>query len=76
MLSFSSCDKIIFFIVEIFQQRVYEEVIDAVGIDGEITYDALRKLELTERIIKETWRILPVVNVIVRETNADIKLGK
>lgn len=51
-------------------------MIDAVGIDGEITYDALRKLELTERIIKETWRILPVVNVIVRETNADIKLGK
>lgn len=59
-----------------FQQQVYEEVIDAVGKDGEITFQILKKLELTERVIKESMRILPIVNLIVRELKADIDIGE
>lgn len=59
-----------------FKQKVYEEVIDAVGTEGEITHEVLKKMEFTERVIKETWRILAIVNMIVREAKADIKVGK
>lgn len=58
------------------QEKVYEEVMTVLGKDGEITFDILKKLELTERVIKETLRLLPVVNLIVRDVREDIELSK
>ncbi|MFC6835471.1 cytochrome P450 [Halomarina ordinaria] len=56
------------------EERFHEEVDSVLG--GEApTMGDLRHLEYTERVLKETMRVLPPVYTLFRQANADVKLG-
>ncbi|XP_030755085.1 cytochrome P450 3A19-like [Sitophilus oryzae] len=57
------------------QEKVYEEVITEIGRDTPIEIDHLPKLKYTERVISESMRILPPVNMVARYINKDIQIG-
>ncbi|CAH1100801.1 unnamed protein product [Psylliodes chrysocephalus] len=57
------------------QQKVYDEVIDAVGLTGEIESSNLVKMKYTERAIKESLRLFPPVVTFGRTITEDIDLG-
>ncbi|XP_019875986.2 cytochrome P450 4C1 [Aethina tumida] len=57
------------------QERVYKEIIDAVGKEGIIDQSDLSKFVYTDMAIKESQRLLPVVPLIARIASADIQLG-
>jgi cytochrome P450 len=55
-------------------ERLYEEV-DAVLGGDRPTMGDLRDLKYTERVLKETMRLLPPVYTLFRQPNADVRLG-
>ncbi|CAH1100800.1 unnamed protein product [Psylliodes chrysocephalus] len=57
------------------QQKVYDEVIDAIGLTEEIDPTGLVKMKYTERVIKETLRLFPPVVMFGRRLTGDINLG-
>lgn len=58
------------------QQKVYREVIDVIGVDGKILPNHIRKLEYTERVVKEVLRLFPIAPILGREINAEIPIGE
>ncbi|CAH1971003.1 unnamed protein product [Acanthoscelides obtectus] len=57
------------------QRKVYQEIVDVVGVEGEIRPEHLQRLEYTERVIKETLRVFPAVGMFSRYVAEDIDLG-
>lgn len=58
------------------QDRVYDEIRTHVDDLDQLDYDTLTKLDYTERTIKETMRMFPLAQGILRETDDDIQLSK
>ena len=59
------------------QDKIVDELKEVYYSDEvEITYESLSKLDYLERVIKESLRLCPVVPIIGRETQGNIKLGK
>lgn len=56
------------------QERVYEEIRSNVTDNDHLDYDTLSKLDYMERAIKETMRMFPLAQGLMRETDADIQL--
>ncbi|CAH1967628.1 unnamed protein product [Acanthoscelides obtectus] len=57
------------------QEEVYKEIIDVVGVEGEVMPQDLIRMELTERVIKETLRLFPAGPVMSRYVSGDIDIG-
>lgn len=57
------------------QDRVYEEICANVQDIECLDYDTVSKLDYMERTIKETMRLYPLSQVLVRETDADVQLN-
>ncbi|VEN35567.1 unnamed protein product [Callosobruchus maculatus] len=57
------------------QQRVYEEVMDVIGPENSVETEHLLKLEYTERVIKESMRLFPVVSIVSRYVAEDVEIG-
>ncbi|VEN38626.1 unnamed protein product, partial [Callosobruchus maculatus] len=56
------------------QQKVYEEMIDAIGPDEIVRPSHLRKLNYTERVIKETLRMFSIATFFSRHVTEDLDL--
>lgn len=57
------------------QQKVYEETIEILGHDRQMTPEDLTLFQYTERVIKETMRLFPIGPLIVRAVDEDTKLS-
>ncbi|CAG9858211.1 unnamed protein product [Phyllotreta striolata] len=57
------------------QQQVHQEVVDVVG-QQQIKISDLPRLELTDRVIKETMRLFPPFTIYARETTAELHLDQ
>ncbi|XP_030754986.1 cytochrome P450 4C1-like [Sitophilus oryzae] len=57
------------------QNKLYEEILEEIGLDRPIEASDLHKLKYTERVILETLRLIPVVPIIGRYISKDIKCG-
>ena len=72
---------IVFFVVILLathpdiQDKIVDELKEVYSDEIEITYESLSKLDYLERVIKESLRLCPVVPIIGRETQGNIKLG-
>ncbi|GMT10865.1 hypothetical protein PFISCL1PPCAC_2162, partial [Pristionchus fissidentatus] len=59
-----------------FQQRCYEEIHEIFGeSDRDCTHDDLKRMEFTERFIKETMRMFAPVPLVERELQKDFQMG-
>lgn len=60
------------------QDKVYDEIKDVFGDDksNPITYHQLLELKYMELVLKETMRLHPAVQIIGRNVDRDLKLGK
>jgi len=47
------------------QERVYDEIIDKIGLDGEITYENVNELNYMDLVINESLRVYPPVPLFV-----------
>ena len=47
------------------QERVYDEIIDKIGLDGEITYENVNELNYMDLVINESLRVYPPVPLSV-----------
>lgn len=56
------------------QERLYEEIRTTVTDHDNIDYDALTKLVYMERVLKESIRLLPITQVMLRQTEVDLQL--
>lgn len=56
------------------QERVYEEICANVRDIDHLDYDALTKMDYMERTIKETMRLFPLVQGVLRETDDNVQL--
>lgn len=59
-----------------FQEKLYQEAIEVVGVDGPVKSEHLPKLKYTLMVIYETLRVFPVIQYMARLASDDIKLGK
>nr|CAH7767116.1 unnamed protein product [Callosobruchus chinensis] len=57
------------------QQRVYEEVMEVLGPEKSVEPADLLKLDYTERVIKESMRLFPVVSLVSRYVAEDVEIG-
>ena len=57
------------------QQRLYEEVTDAIDSNGDIDYDVLSTLPYLDAVISETLRLHSPIVRTLRQANQDYKLG-
>ncbi|XP_049820649.1 cytochrome P450 4C1-like [Aethina tumida] len=57
------------------QERVYQEIIDVVGKDGDILHTDLPKLKYTKMAIYESQRLLPSIPLIARKIKEKLDLG-
>lgn len=58
------------------QDKVYKEIREAIGDRDEIDFDVISQMEYLSRVVKEGLRVLPIVPILGRKTNADIKIGE
>ncbi|VEN51014.1 unnamed protein product, partial [Callosobruchus maculatus] len=58
------------------QDHVYKEIIEVVGEYEEITYENVKSLELTERVILESLRICPIMFSLTRYTKERVRIGR
>lgn len=61
------------------QQQVYEEIVGYYGAETrqpKVVYEDLSKLELLDRVLKETLRFFPVVPYFARKLRKDFMLGE
>lgn len=56
------------------QERVYEEISANVSDVEALDYDTLTKLEYMDRTIKETMRMFPLAQILLRQTDEDVQL--
>lgn len=62
-----------------YQQRVFEEVTQILPEKSSVdclSYEDLRYLEFTERAIKETMRLFPVVPMVTKKATSSIDLSE
>ncbi|CCD61789.1 Cytochrome P450 [Caenorhabditis elegans] len=59
------------------QQNVYEEIVSVFGEDPneDVTTEGIKKLEYTERMLKESKRICPTVPAVLRQLISDMEIG-
>lgn len=57
------------------QQKLYEEVMQVVGAEFDVTDEHLPLLKYVELVVKETERLHPSVPVIAREVTHPIEIG-
>ena len=57
------------------QQKLYEELIEAFGADGQIGYEELNRLPYLDACISETLRLYPPIPRLEREAGCDFELG-
>ncbi|EGT55334.1 hypothetical protein CAEBREN_32828 [Caenorhabditis brenneri] len=59
------------------QEKVYEELIEIFGEDPDedVTSESIKKLEYTERVLKESKRRLPPVPMVQRKLREDMEIG-
>ena len=57
------------------QERLYEEVMSAIDIKGDISYEDLSKLPFLDAVLSETMRLYPPVLRLERKCLTDYKLG-
>ncbi|XP_017778218.1 PREDICTED: cytochrome P450 4C1-like [Nicrophorus vespilloides] len=57
-----------------YQQLVYEEILEVVGLDRDIECTDIAKLKCLEKFIKETMRLFPIGPNIVRKVTEDLEL--
>jgi len=58
------------------QEKLYKEVVTAMGSEKEISYEDLHRLPYLDACISETLRVYPPVSRLEREVNQDFKLGE
>lgn len=58
------------------QDRLYEEIRTNVTDYDYIDYDTLTKLEYMDHVLKESMRLLPLAQIMLRESESDIQLTK
>lgn len=68
--------KLILFVSNFSQEKLYEEAINILGPDRPVEPEDLPKLKYTEMVLKETVRIFPGAPVVYRAVKEDLKLGK
>jgi cytochrome P450 len=56
------------------QEKVYEEIVNVVGLERLVQPQDLPLLEYTERVIKESLRLFPVGAISVRNLTEDLPL--
>ncbi|XP_075986358.1 uncharacterized protein LOC142983408 [Anticarsia gemmatalis] len=56
------------------QEKIYQEIQDVLGVDGEVTKENISKLVYLEAAIKETIRLYPIGPVIARQATNDVEL--
>nr|CAI5866580.1 unnamed protein product [Callosobruchus analis] len=56
-------------------QKVYEEVLDVLGVEKSVESEDLLRLEYTERVIKECLRLFPPIGFISRYVSEDVDIG-
>ncbi|CAH1800136.1 unnamed protein product [Owenia fusiformis] len=56
------------------QEKVYEEVMEAVGNEDELTYDMLSQMTYLEMFIEESMRIFPPASILERAVNEDVTI--
>ncbi|XP_037030675.1 cytochrome P450 4C1-like [Bradysia coprophila] len=60
-----------------YQQKVYEEIENNLTNDQTtVTADVINQLTYTDRLIKETLRLFPIIPLITRITRSEMKIGK
>ncbi|CAH0560442.1 unnamed protein product [Brassicogethes aeneus] len=65
------------FIELLFNNKVYKELEEILGYsDRDINYEDTQKMVYLEQVIKETWRLYPPINSIMRVPIKDINLGQ
>ncbi|KAK9871418.1 hypothetical protein WA026_011667 [Henosepilachna vigintioctopunctata] len=57
------------------QQRVYEELVDVLGTEREVTAEDLPHLHYLDKVIKETLRIFPTAPIFSRSPTANIDIN-
>ncbi|KAJ8916519.1 hypothetical protein NQ315_000161 [Exocentrus adspersus] len=57
------------------QQKVYEEVLQVIGTDNEITQEHVPKLKYMDMFIKETLRLFPLAPAVFRDVEEDVNVG-
>lgn len=58
------------------QNRLFEEIRSSVDNPDYIDYDTLSKLDYLDRVVKESQRLLPVTQIMLRETDNEVQLTK
>nr|XP_043067631.1 probable cytochrome P450 313a3 [Drosophila bipectinata] len=60
-----------------YQEIVFEELkyVFPAGVDFEVEYADLQKLEYLDRVFRETLRLIPSVTTIIRDLKEDIRLS-
>lgn len=58
------------------QERLYQEVCSAVGLDYDVTLEDLNKMPYLDQVIKETLRWFILVPYIMRRAGKDINISK
>ncbi|KAJ8709485.1 hypothetical protein PYW08_009489 [Mythimna loreyi] len=56
------------------QEKVYQEIIQVLGEDGQLSKENLSQLVYLEAVIKEAIRLYPIGPIVARDTTSDTKL--
>lgn len=57
------------------QERLYDEIISTVTNSEYIDYDTISKLDYMDQVLKESMRLIPLTQILIRETDADAQLS-
>lgn len=59
----------------ILQEKVYQEIIDVIGLEEEVGYKNSQALKYTQMVLKETLRLFPSLPQMSRQSVKDVKLS-